>query len=208
MVQFIQRVVFKGDVQFEQSVVFNSDTAGYAVIKKGSRSVDVAFGKELPNKPILTASISFDQLNNEDFMSLVSQGDCSLTMTQDECLSYVTQTILNSRVSYLITHSTSKGFMLVLNENAPIDIRFAWNAVQVRDPKSSLSGSTSLNISPSPVPSVTAVPHQDISVTPTSMPIVTPSITPTSTVVTPSPVVTLPDVENITPSPTILTPTP
>ncbi len=68
LVQFIDEVVFKNDVRFAggvemeeeltvNSVTFNADTAGYAVIKEGDTKVEVIFEEEYVEVPVITATL-------------------------------------------------------------------------------------------------------------------------------------------------------
>jgi hypothetical protein len=57
---FINDVVFKGNVRFNSVPIFNNDTAGFAVIKQGLDTVQVNFGQEYANTPIVTASYTKD----------------------------------------------------------------------------------------------------------------------------------------------------
>ncbi len=61
--EFIDKTVFRNDVEFagrvenKGTVTFNSDTAGYAVIKSGKNKVDVVFKNEYTTTPIITATL-------------------------------------------------------------------------------------------------------------------------------------------------------
>gem|GEM_PF-2016531 len=63
LAQFIDEVVFKNDVKFagnvttEKTVTFNSDSAGYAIIKSGETKVEISFEKEYAVIPIITATL-------------------------------------------------------------------------------------------------------------------------------------------------------
>ena len=68
LVHFIDEVVFKNDVKFAgdvemeedltvNSVTFNADTAGYAVIKEGDTKVEVIFEEEYVEVPVITATL-------------------------------------------------------------------------------------------------------------------------------------------------------
>jgi hypothetical protein len=129
---FINDVVFKGNVRFDSSPTFNSDTAGFAVIKKDSNSVQINFNQEYVNMPVVTASIALDKVGD----------DVAQKQLEDA--------ILNGNISYVITQRTTKGFLIKLNQAAPEDISFSWVALSVKDAK--VSGQ---NLAPIPPPAAT-----------------------------------------------------
>jgi hypothetical protein len=116
---FINDVVFKGNVRFNSAPTFNSDTAGFAVVKQGLDSVQITFGQEYLNTPIVTASISLDKV-----------GD-SVTQKALE------DAILNNNISFVITQRTTQGFVIRLSKPAPEDINFSWVALSVQNPQTS-----------------------------------------------------------------------
>jgi len=130
---FINDVVFKGTVRFNDTPVFSSDTAGFAVIKKDSDSVAINFGQEYVDMPIVTASIALDKMED------------SVVQKQLEDL------IFNGNISFVITQRTTQGFVIRLNKPAPEDINFSWVALSVQ--KAQTSGITPP--APTPDPSST-----------------------------------------------------
>jgi hypothetical protein len=117
---FINDVVFKGNVRFNSTPTFNNDTAGFAVIKQGLGTVQVAFGQEYAGgTPVVTASIALDKV-----------GD-SVSQKQLE------DSILNGNISYVITQRTTKGFVIKLSKPAAEDINFSWVALSVQNAKTS-----------------------------------------------------------------------
>jgi hypothetical protein len=129
---FIQDVVFKGNVRFDSTPTFNSDTAGFAVIKQGLDTVQVNFNQEYVNTPVVTASIA-----------LGKTGDSVSQKTLED-------QILNGNLSYVITQRDTKGFVIKLNKPAPEDINFSWVSLSVQDAKTS-----GLNLDVTPVPTAT-----------------------------------------------------
>ncbi|MCL6096327.1 MAG: hypothetical protein M1444_01410 [Patescibacteria group bacterium] len=126
---FINDVVFKGNVRFNQTPMFSKDTAGFAVIKKDGDTVQVTFDQEYNSTPIVTASIVFDKVED------------NATQKQLE------DVILNGNITYVITQRTTKGFVVRLNKPTPQDLNFSWVALSVKDAKT--SGLTPLpNITP------------------------------------------------------------
>jgi hypothetical protein len=130
---FIQDVVFKGNVRFNSTPTFNSDTAGFAVVNKGYQSVNVAFTTEYANMPIVTASIALDK------------------MTDATAAAQLDSAILNGNISYVITNRSAKGFTIKLNQTASNDISFSWVALSVQNAQtqSSISNQSSLANNPS-----------------------------------------------------------
>jgi len=123
---FISDVVFKGNVRFNSPPTFNSDTAGFAVIKKDSYTVQVSFAQEYTDAPVVTASIALNKL-----------GD-------DVVQKQLEDTVLNGNLSFVLTQRTTKGFLIKLNKSAPEDINFSWIALSVKDAK--VSGLDSLPV--------------------------------------------------------------
>ena len=129
---FINDVVFKGNVRFNSTPTFNNDTAGFAVIKKNLDNVQINFGQEYANTPVVTASIALDKA-----------GDSAMQKTlEDE--------ILGGNISFVITQRTTKSFVIRLNKPASEDINFSWVALSVQDAKTS-----GLSLDVTPAPSVT-----------------------------------------------------
>jgi hypothetical protein len=130
---FINDVVFKGNVRFNSTPIFNSDTAGFAVIQQGQDTVQITFDNEYADTPVVTASIALDKTGD----------DVSQKQLED--------TILNGNLSYVITQRTTKGFTIRLNKPAPENINFSWVALSVQNVKTS-----GINpVTPTPDPSAT-----------------------------------------------------
>lgn len=133
---------FHGESTFIGRPTFNADTAGFAVIKKDSRSVTIAFDKEYVSLPVVIASISYDF--NADGKS------DSEKAIQDA----IEQKILNGNMSYIVTQKTTKGFKIKLNKNAEEDIMFSWNAISIKNAKTAVGDADvaglSTQISPAP----------------------------------------------------------
>ncbi|MEK7154302.1 MAG: hypothetical protein AAB792_01975, partial [Patescibacteria group bacterium] len=119
------------DVIFFGRPYFNSDTAGFALIKKGAKSADVAFEREYLEQPIVNANISVE---------------ASDSLSEEE--------IFANNIQYLVTKKTAKGFTIVLNKSAPDDVRFSWIALAVKNPKIFSSAEVTETL-PLPIPSPT-----------------------------------------------------
>ena len=103
------------DVEFLGRPYFNTDTAGFALIKQGDKNVDVVFDREYVEQPIINVSMS---------------------SVDDETLS---NDIFNNDIRFAITKKTQKGFTITLNKPAVSDINFDWTAFAVKNAKKSIS---------------------------------------------------------------------
>ena len=109
---------------------FNSDTAGFAVMGEGSREVTVIFEKEYLGQPIVNATISFEAASSTATSSIPFGGDG------------IEEQIFSNDVRFLITNKSEKGFTILLNKPAPMDIPFSWTTLAVRSPSIFTSTST------------------------------------------------------------------
>ena len=110
---FSGSVAFDSEVEFNLAPVFNKDTAGFAIIKEGDRSVRVSFEKPYAMTPIVTTSIVFEATDNID------------QVTAD--------TLLGENITSLVLDKDPTGFTILLNKRAPQNIRFSWIALGVKD---------------------------------------------------------------------------
>lgn len=111
-----------GDVEFIGRPYVNRDTAGFAEISRGHRSVTVTFEREYLEQPIVNST---------------------MTVTSDDDL----VALLGGQVRYAVTNASTKGFNIVLNEDAPADIMFSWTAFAVKNAHTFIS-------TPDPIPVV------------------------------------------------------
>ncbi len=112
---FFDAVVFKKDVTFEGHQTVGNDTAGFATIKKGDKSVDIIFTKDYDSLPAVNASIIADKVEDPHEQS-----------QQDKDL-------LSQGIQYAIVHRTKTGFTIMLKDVALTDIHFSWSAVAVKE---------------------------------------------------------------------------
>ena len=147
--------IFLGDVEFTFVPLFNSDTAGFAVISKGDTEVKIKFDKEYVSAPVFNASPQWN--TDQSTLDVMKQLGTYVLPKQD----------------YIIVNANTKGFSIILDKPAAIDLKFSWVALAVKDAKTVLSASTQVT---SPTPSPTLVPSE----TPVSSPLVSPSATPTT----------------------------
>ncbi|MEK7072382.1 MAG: DUF5011 domain-containing protein, partial [Patescibacteria group bacterium] len=108
------------DTEFLGRLYFNSDTAGFALIKQGDKSVDIVFEREYAEQPIINTSISLD-------------GDESSA-----------DNIFNNDIKFTVIKKNLKGFTIILNKPADSDINFGWTAIAVKNPKKFTSVSSVL----------------------------------------------------------------
>jgi hypothetical protein len=115
--QFFDKVIFGKEVEFAGGVLFNQDTAGYALVQEGSDSVRISFEKEYAAVPVINASLSLQQIQDEEVRKAAEE------------------LLLVSDVKFIITNVTAKGFEIRTSQNALSDIPFAWQAMAVKDAK-------------------------------------------------------------------------
>jgi hypothetical protein len=101
-------ISFMNDAIFFGRPYFNQDTAGFAVVKSGDKSVDVAFDREYLEQPIVNTTISMENSGSED-------------------------AIFAANVQYMVTKKSVKGFTILLNKPAPTDMNFSWTAFAVKN---------------------------------------------------------------------------
>jgi hypothetical protein len=109
-------LMLMSDTEFIGRPYFTVDTAGFAVIGAGARSVDVVFERDYLETPIINTTMS---ANEVDIDSLFAGG-----------------------VSYALTNRSVSGFSIKINKDAPVDIMFNWTAFAVKSPKTFTSTST------------------------------------------------------------------
>ena len=112
---FDSDVIFNAAVEFTLPPLFNSDTAGFAVIKAGDKKVRVVFDQEYAVTPVVAGQVTFEATDNID----------EVTATD----------LFEQDVRYIILGKDETGFTILLNKPAPQNIRFSWVALGVRDPK-------------------------------------------------------------------------
>jgi len=115
-VDFAESVKFKNQVEFEVPPLFNNDTAGFAVIKEGSKEVRVSFDAPYMTTPVVTTDITFEKTGEDDS-----------NFNEEE--------FFNHNIESVIKDKDNTGFTIVLNKIAPEDINFSWIALAVKDAK-------------------------------------------------------------------------
>lgn len=140
-------LTFLNDLIFIGRPYFNSDTAGFAVVRAGERRVTVTFDQEYLDQPVVNTTISLDQI----------QDPVARTALEES--------IFSNNIRYLITEKTTLGFTILLSQAAPADIGFSWIALAVKNAK---TFTAPLNASAPPVP-----PPSPLEPPTTSLPITT-----------------------------------
>jgi len=115
--QFFDRTIFGQEAEFSGGAVFNQDAAGYALIKEGQKTVVVTFEREYPVVPVVNASLSLQQIADEEVRKAAEE------------------LLLVADVKFIITNVTAKGFEIRVNQAALSDIPFSWQAMAVKDGK-------------------------------------------------------------------------
>jgi len=119
-----------GDVEFFGRPYFNTDTAGFALIREGQQSVNVLFDQEYLEQPIVNANITV----NENPM-LEGETDPSNIEAINLLNETNIQSIFESDIRYLIVNKSERGFTIMLKDPAPQDIEFSWIALAVKGAK-------------------------------------------------------------------------
>ncbi len=116
---FINKVIFKNEVIFEQVPTFNSDTAGFAIIKEGDDRVRIKFEKEYKDLPVVNASIAL--YKDDDG----KEKDQEFKDRQDR--------VLDHEYPYIVSELSTEGFTIILGKEAKESINFSWVAFAVKD---------------------------------------------------------------------------
>jgi hypothetical protein len=144
------------------------------VIKAGTKKVDIVFETPYIAQPVVLADIALEDDNDPQYNTTDEQAD----------------EFFNQNIQTLITNKTQNGFTIRINKTSDKDIRFSWNALQVKDPSIFESVLPGLVVDPDP----NAANNPDPNITPDPNIIPDPTITP-DTSISPDP--------NIVPDPTI-----
>jgi hypothetical protein len=121
MAQFLGDTSFAGNIDAQGRVTFNSDTGGLAVLKQGASRIDISFDKEYAQTPIISASLSAEQVTLPD--------------GTNEDIRLKEQRLFDAGYTYLISNVTTKSFTIVLNKKATEDIQFNWTSIAVKNAK-------------------------------------------------------------------------
>ena len=184
LVTFIGNIIFKGDISFEGRPTFNKDTAGFALIKKGERKVDVVFEKEYAQSPVVTVNAIWEV--DKDTLDIATK----------------TPQYFLAKPEFVIANLTTKGFSIITDVPTVSDLKLSWVAIAVKDAKtfessgsstlinqntSSTASTISISLTPTISVAISTTPSPNPSSTPTLPPSPTPSI---SVVPTPTQIIT------------------
>ncbi len=159
LADFMGSVIFHGDVSFLGRPMFNTDTAGTIVIAKGSDHADVNFTKEYEYTPVVSTSMSFNDLPIPDGATKIDDThykmpDGTVKSLDDDRRNMENQ-IFGGSYSYIITRKTTKGFTITLNKSAASDLTFSWVALAISG--NNTASNNQLPLSQNPIPSATPV---------------------------------------------------
>lgn len=118
-----------GEAVFFGRPYFNTDTAGFAVIKKGQKSVRIVFDKEYLDQPIVNATLSLNEA--KEASDATQEKIAELQKAEDE----LTEKLFASGVQYFITKKNVHGFTILLNKALGEDVQFSWMALAVKNPR-------------------------------------------------------------------------
>jgi hypothetical protein len=129
LASFFGDVFFNGNVTFNKPPTFSNDTAGFAIIKKGTDRIQVKFSSPYSDPPIVNASFALTQTQPPDNATPAQ-------LAQLEEAEVARQTQLLSQGYALVIYGPSKnGFTIILNKQAQDDLLFSWSALSVKSPQ-------------------------------------------------------------------------
>lgn len=132
-------ITFNNDVIFFGRPYFNQDTAGFAVIKAGDRSVDIAFKQEYLEQPIVNATITLDTTPQEDELEKRDERGTDVWSYIQTARELLEEQILSGELKYIVTKKSARGFTIKLSRPLPVDVQFSWISLAVKQPKIFLS---------------------------------------------------------------------
>ncbi len=159
LAEFWNKVLFKGQTEFEKNPLFSKDTAGLAILNMGETGVEVKFDNSFETTPIVNISLMAD--SDEEGQSLSEN--------------YV----------YYVANRNQNGFVIRLNKVARNNIKFSWTALLIKDVKTSQNQvlPTGVVEQTNPVetvtPTITVVPTLEPTAMPTLEPTAMPTLEPT-----------------------------
>ncbi|MEK7166487.1 MAG: hypothetical protein AAB874_06800, partial [Patescibacteria group bacterium] len=199
------------DIIFFGRPYLNADSGGYAMVASGTREVAVIFDSEYLQKPVIQATMSFEDVSTTEFATSSEL----TTSTMPATTTLVRENdIFSADIRYIVSRATVKGFVIVLNKLAPFDIKFDWLALAVKNPKlfgfvtsTPVTATTTPPVIPTPdlvginfvEESLTPTITRDIIQTPSSTTNIT--TTTTTTIATPAVIPTVVE-ESLTPTTT------
>ena len=126
-----EQIRINPDILFFGRPYFTSDTAGFALIKKGDSEVTISFDREYLEKPIVNASLS-----SSDGVEATAQSAAAI------------QVLLGNDIRFLIGNASPTGFTIYLNKPAEEDFSFNWIALAVKGARTSESSGLTIDTVP------------------------------------------------------------
>lgn len=166
LVSFAQKVIFRQEVEFETAPTFGHDTAGFAIIPAGERSITVNFDQPYTTAPVITITALVE--GTAETVAGLNSAESTFVLPGEK---------------YVVTNTTPQGFTIVLADPAARDVKFSWIAVAIKNVKTHLAPTkpitppSQVTPVPSPAPSTAPVPQT----TPTTSPTPTEALEPTPT---------------------------
>ncbi len=111
------------DVSFFGRPYFNTDTAGFALIRAGEQTVTINFEREYVDQPIVNTTITLDDVPQDADEATTAQ------------LEQLERDILSGDLRYVVTKKSLKGFTIKLAQPALVNMQFSWTALAVKQPK-------------------------------------------------------------------------
>ena len=130
---FFSDTLFKGRVVFEKVPTFSADTAGFAIIAEGQKSVDVIFDEQYLKQPIISVTLTSDQ------NPLFPEADKDLQQDIQALEDDFSSRYFASDIKHIVTKKHKRGFTILLSKAAPHEMQFSWIALMVDNVKTSHS---------------------------------------------------------------------
>jgi hypothetical protein len=112
---FFNSTIFHKSVTFVDKPLFNNDTGGTAVVKKGDASVEIRFSSDFEQLPVVNATLIDNSPDAKPEESLLQN------------------------YSYKVAKRSTHGFFIQLNKPANDDLTFSWIALNIKDANTSES---------------------------------------------------------------------
>jgi hypothetical protein len=126
-------ISIQSDLIFYGRPYFSTDTAGFAQVVKGERSIEVVFDKEYLEQPIVNVTIT---LNTDPLLkTLKPETDQSKIDEIKKVQEQAVKDLFDVNVQYLVINKSEKGFTVILKDVAKQDIMFSWIALAVKGAK-------------------------------------------------------------------------
>jgi hypothetical protein len=157
-------ITFASDTQFFGRPYFTTDTAGFITIHAGETRADVIYDREYLEQPIVTASINFEQS-----ASITASSTPDDIANDEAAQNALIAQIFNADIRNVVAYKSTRGFSILIDKPAPVDLTFSWVTLAVKNAKTFTSRPSPLIGSPQPpVPTPTSIEEPQVMPTPTS----------------------------------------